>query len=143
MNFVIVIDAVIAATLLPLSDCFKDEKAAYVIIEDSQPVPKDCATPIIIYKGDPLQTSCRFDLHAEGELLCHPLDIMQAYSLCVSSYFTFNISYNKQCKSQMTFLQKHVLKLQDKVTVLCGVRALMNKTSAEEILFYKVEILLN
>ena len=110
-----------------MTDCFKDEKSTYVILEDSEPVPKDCATPIIIYKGDPLLKSATFELHAEGELLCIPIDIIEAFTLLLSSYFLFNISYHKRCNGLLTFLQKYVLKLDDKLPLTAGVRAMFNK----------------
>ena len=119
-------NAVIAASLLTLHHSFK-EKSEYLIIPDSSPVPKDCATPIMIYKGDPLSPTCIFELYAEGELLYKPIDIMQAFSLTLSCYCLFNICYNKDCNSVMTFLQEHTLKLQDKVLIPAGVHSFMNK----------------
>ena len=116
--------------MIKLSDYFKGEDRLYFLVDDkTEQIPKDCATPVVVFRGDPLDSECSFELYCEGELLCHPIDIMQAFSLLLAAYYIFNVDYSKRCKYTLTFLQNHVMKINDAEPITAGLRTVINRLS--------------
>ena len=72
---------------------------------------------------------CSFEMYGEGELLIHPIEIMQAFSLLLAAYYIFNVDYSKRCKYTLTFLQKHVMKINDEEPITAGLRTVINRLS--------------
>ena len=55
-----------------------------------------------------------FEVHAEGELVCEPVDLLEAIECLIIAYFLLNIKYPPSALNSLTFFQKVLLNVEEK-----------------------------
>ena len=84
--------------------------------------------PIIVWQGSAItDNDAIFIIQAEGQVIAKTSSMVMAFTLLFTTYYVFHVAYPDRCKSTLTFFQKAVLNLQDKVKKDIKVAGLLTK----------------
>ena len=85
-------------------------------------------TPYIrMHKNDSVLGTSRFDIYADSVLVCTTGNLVRAYTVLFASFYVFNLVYPSKCVGTLTFMQKCLCNVQDKVKNVAKVITLLSR----------------
>ena len=85
-------------------------------------------TPYIrMHKNDGVLGTSRFDIYADSVLVCTTGNLVRAYTVLFASFYVFNLVYPSKCVGTLTFMQKCLCNVQDKVKNVAKVITLLSR----------------
>ena len=99
--------------------------------EDLSTLLKENNTPALVLSEEMtleemLKTTVVINVKVEKCQICTKNDFIHAYMVVFASYYTFNLAYNPKLCATLTFVQKFLLDIGDKVKPITKVLSLIS-----------------
>lgn len=117
MIFIVVSEIVRSVALLHLPGLLREKLELFICSEQHYETNAEETTgnPVIVFQGANPFESANFDVYADGIKILTVDSIAKAFEMLITCFFVLNIAYPKDMVKTLTFLQKVIVNLQDKI----------------------------